>query len=363
MPRLRPSSDRRAAARVRAVTSRASANPAAAEPQPAAGAGEATRAALGPQQLAWLAAVAQHGSFAAAARALGVVPSALTYRVRQIEEALDVLLFDRRARRAQLTPAGAALLAGSAHLLREWDALAQRVRRIATGWEAELTIAADAVIDARTLLELCEAFYGLGAPTRLRLRSETLSGTLHALLRGQADLALGVTLDAVPPAQVRLHTLGEVTFEFVVAPHHPLAKQQPPLTPDDIRGHRIVAVADSAPDGGLTLGLQPGQDVLTVPTMEMKLQAQLRGLGCGWLPRPLVQPYLDAGRLVACPTTLPARTARTGYAWRADTASPQGAGRALRWWLQQLAQPRTRQALLMHCPRPLPTATLLDSGS
>lgn len=316
--------------------------------------GEAVRAALGPQPLAWLAAVAQHGSFAAAARALGVVPSALTYRVRQIEEALDVLLFDRRSRRARLTPAGEALLSGSAHLLREWDALAQRVRRIATGWEAELTIAADAVIDPRALLELCEAFYALKAPTRLRLRSETLSGTLQALLRGHADLALGVTLDAPVPSNVQLNTLGEVAFDFVVAPHHPLAAQPQPLTPEDIWAQRIVAVADSAPEGGLTLGLLPGQDVLTVPTMAMKLQAQLRGLGCGWLPRPLVQPYLDAGQLVVCATTLPARTARTGYAWRAERGT--GSGRALEWFLQQLAQPRTRQALLMHCPRPLPAA-------
>ena len=44
-----------------------------------------------------LQAIADEGSFAAAARALGLVPSALTYRVRQIEDALDVLLFDRSA--------------------------------------------------------------------------------------------------------------------------------------------------------------------------------------------------------------------------------------------------------------------------
>jgi hypothetical protein len=57
---------------------------------------------------------------------------------------LDVLLFDRRSRRAQLTPAGAELLRAGEHLLLELDAVAQRVQRIATGWEAQLTIAADA---------------------------------------------------------------------------------------------------------------------------------------------------------------------------------------------------------------------------
>ncbi|MEW6695393.1 MAG: LysR family transcriptional regulator [Pseudomonadota bacterium] len=310
------------------------------------------RAALGPEQLALLATIARCGSFAAAARELGLVPSALSYRVRQIEEALDVLLFDRRARRAQPTPAGAELLRASEHLLREWDAVAERVRRVATGWEAELTIAADAVIDARTLLELCEAFYTLGAPTRLRLRSETLSGTLEALLSGRADLALGVTLDRQPGGDIHLHDLGEVAFWFVVAPCHPLAEAPEPLTPQTLRAHRIVAVADSAPRGGLTYGLLPGQDVLTVPTMQMKLEAQLRGLGCGWLPQPLVQPYVDAGHLVVRQTTLPPRTARTAYAWRATggrRAAP--ATPALQWWLQRLADPVTRAALLMRRPR------------
>ena len=45
------------------------------------------RNVLTPDALAMLQAIAHAGSFAAAARDLGVVPSALTYRVRVIEEA------------------------------------------------------------------------------------------------------------------------------------------------------------------------------------------------------------------------------------------------------------------------------------
>lgn len=307
------------------------------------------RAALNPENLHLLGAVARNGSMAAAARELGLVPSALTYRVRQIEDALDVLLFDRRSRRAQPTPAGAELLRSGEHLLTEWDALAQRVKRIATGWEAQLTISADALIARGPLLELCEAFFALGAPTQLRLRTETLSGTLETLSTGQADLALGVTLDAGLAPGLQAETLGEVEFVFVVAPHHPLAQATDPLSPADVQAHRAVAVADSTQraGGGLTFGLLPGQPVFTVPTMQHKLEAQLRGLGCGSLPRPLVRPYLDTGRLVARPTTLPPRVYHPGYAWR----GPGHVGRALQWWLDRLATPATRQALLHHHAR------------
>ena len=57
------------------------------------------RDVLTPDALSMLHTIAQDGSFAAAARTLNLVPSALTYRVRQIEDALDVLLFDRRSGR------------------------------------------------------------------------------------------------------------------------------------------------------------------------------------------------------------------------------------------------------------------------
>ena len=113
----------------------------------------APRSVLSADNLGLIEAVARLGSMAAAARELGLVPSALTYRVRQIEDALDVLLFDRSSRKAELTPAGQELLRGGAHLLNELDAVAERVKRVATGWEPQLTIAADALIDRATLFD------------------------------------------------------------------------------------------------------------------------------------------------------------------------------------------------------------------
>ena len=103
------------------------------------------RSALTPDALAMMDAIARSGSFAAAARQLGKVPSALTYSVRQLEDALDVLLFDRRSRQATLTAAGQELLDEGRRLLEEVDAVANRVKRVATGWETQLTIAVDDV--------------------------------------------------------------------------------------------------------------------------------------------------------------------------------------------------------------------------
>ena len=291
-----------------------------------------------------LATVAQTGSLAGAARALGVVPSALTYRVRQIEEALDVLLFDRSARRARLTDAGTELIHEGQRILADLDAVAHRVKRVATGWEPQLTIAADSLIAQTTLLELCEAFLAQSPPTQLKIQRETLSGTWEALTSGAADLALGVATEAA--IGIRSKPLGEVSFVFAVAPTHPLANAPEPLSDELIRQHRVVAVADSTRRGnGLSIGLLPGQRVLTVNDMPTKLQAQLRGLGCGNVPQCLAQAYLDTGRLVAKRTEIGQRVSKVSYAWRTGTPA-RAPGRALQWWLDKLESPATRLALL-----------------
>jgi DNA-binding transcriptional LysR family regulator len=307
------------------------------------------RDVLTPDALEMLQRIAQTGSFAAAAREQGLVPSALTYRVRQIEDALDVLLFDRSLRNAKLTPAGDELLREGTRLLQDIDAIAHRVKRVATGWEPQFTIAVDSIISKATVMELCDAFFTQfkdgPPPTRLKIRDETLSGTLEALVSGQADLALAVGMEGTTNAGIMSKPLGAFHFVYAVAPHHLLATAPEPLSDATLLQHRAVAVADTIQRGtGLTFGLLGGQDVFTVPSMRDKLDAQLRGLGGGFLPESLARPYLETGRLVQKKVARPERVARVGYAWRSSNAATQG--RALQWWLAQLESTTTRAALM-----------------
>ncbi|HMO46380.1 MAG TPA: LysR family transcriptional regulator [Rubrivivax sp.] len=321
-----------------------------------------THFALTPDALAMIDTIARTGSFAAAARELGKVPSALTYSVRQLEDALDVLLFDRRSRQAKFTAAGAELLNEGRRLLAESAAVANRVKRVASGWETQLSVAVDDALSRLTVFELCEAFYALdpqgmagagtlgngGPGTRLKLRTEVMTGTWEALVSGQADLAIGVGLQSPPPG-VALEPIGELGFVFAVSPRHPLAAAREPINDVELLRFRAVAVADTAQHmSPLTLNLLPGQDVLTVSSMTAKIEALLRGLGCGYIPEPMVREHLRDGRLVARRTLRPNAPVRLGYAWRCGIGRRERAslGLALQWWLEQLAVPTTRQALL-----------------
>lgn len=75
------------------------------------------------RQFEALRAVDDHGSFAAAARALGLVPSALSMQIAGLETTLGVTLFDRARRPPRLTPAGETALAHARTILAEYEAL------------------------------------------------------------------------------------------------------------------------------------------------------------------------------------------------------------------------------------------------
>ena len=194
-------------------------------------------------------------------------------------------------------------------------------------------------------MELCEAFYALSPPTQIRLRDETLSGVMEALTSGQADLAIGAGPDSNNVSGVQSKPLGSTHFVFAVAPHHPLAKAEEPLSDEVIQRHRAVAVADSIQRGsGLTFGIFSGQEVFTVASMKDKLEAQLRGMGGGNLPIGMASRYVETGRLVVKKTERAKRLVTVHYAWRGGQGKTQG--RAMQWWLAQLESAATRTALL-----------------
>lgn len=289
-----------------------------------------------------LDAIDRRGSFAAAADELHRVPSAITYSIQQAEDALDVLLFDRRGHRAKLTAAGRELLDEGRHLLRAAADLECRVRQVAKGWEAELRIAVDTVIGMEKLLGIVTEFYEANTGTRLRFLHEVLGGTWDALASGRADLALGAYGDAPSGAAYVSRLLGRVELVLVAAPFHPLAREGAPIGESALVRHRAVSIADSSrllPPR--TVGLLSGQDVLTVASLEAKVDALMAGLGVGWIPRWIAGREAYAGRLVTLEPEAPRPASDIVVAWR-----PAATGKAARWFVKRLEDPLVAASLL-----------------
>ncbi|WP_375592233.1 LysR family transcriptional regulator [Chitiniphilus eburneus] len=283
-----------------------------------------------------LDAIVRKGSFAAAADEVHRVPSAVTYMVKKLEDELGVQLFDRSGHRAKLTEAGQTLLDEGRHLLRAAGDLECRVRRVATGWETELNVALDGLLPMELLHPIVRDFDLLDSGTRLRFSREVLAGMWDALLDHRADLAVGVSGEGPHGGGYATRALGEVDFVFAVAPGHPLAQAKQPLSANQIQQHRVVAMADTSRTLlPRTVGILSGQEIFTVPDIQAKLSAQIAGLGCGYLPRCLAMPYIEAGSLVALTVEEHKEPAVLYAAWRTT-----GLGRAHKWWINRLSEDR-----------------------
>jgi DNA-binding transcriptional LysR family regulator len=285
-------------------------------------------------------AIARRGSFSGAAKELFRVPSTISYTVTKLEEDLGVQLFERFGPRVALTAAGEELLKEGRYLLKAAGDLESRVRRVASGWETELTIAMDSMLAPAALLDDLQAFYDVADQTRVRIVKEQLSGTWEALLDRRADLLVGAAGEGPSGGGYTAEPLGTVSFVFVVAPGHPLANVDHPLGKADLSYHRAVAVADSARTlQARTVGLLFGQDALSVPDMRTKYQFQRAGIGFGFLPETWVRDDIARGVLIE-KAVEEAKPDETLYlAWRSGEA-----GTALNWWRERLrsANPLSR---------------------
>jgi DNA-binding transcriptional LysR family regulator len=225
-----------------------------------------------------------------------------------------------------------------------------------------LTLATDGTVCTSVMLDLLEAFDAQrvrGAPaTRMSLRRLRPSEAWDALAAGDADLVIGILGDLASQDGVDVRPLGEVNCPFVVASHHPLARAVEPISDDVRTRHRAVAV--DAPNRAAVpanRGLLPGQEVLTVWSIEDQIEVLLRGLACGFVPESMVWAELSAGLLVRRDTEYKPRCVRLGYAWR--RVHRMQVGLALQWWLDRLDDVGTRLALAEWRSRPNATVHTL----
>ncbi|CAL95583.1 LysR substrate-binding domain-containing protein [Azoarcus olearius] len=279
-----------------------------------------------------LDAIDRKQSFAAAAEALFRVPSALSYTVSKLEEDLGVQLFDRSKRRAVLTPAGRLVLEQGRHILTATEELTRLVQAVGDGWEVELRIAVDSVLDFAPIYALVAEFQTLQHRTELLLSEEVLGGSWDALNTGRCDLVIGAAGEAIAGG-IATRALGEVEFVFAVAAGHPLCALAQPLATEALLDFPTVVVADSSRYlPARSTGLLDGRSRVVVPSIARKIEAQCLGLGVGYLPRHRIGAELAAGTLCELSLEKAHPPQALSIAWRSAAR-----GKALRWFLDRLA--------------------------
>lgn len=230
--------------------------------------------------------------FGKAAENLYLTQSAVSFRIRQLEETLGVKLFMRQRNNILLTPSGERLVVHAENILASWQLALQDIG-VSEARSLQLTLGSTAnlwdTFLQSILPQLAVSFPGL----YMRTEINTSQDLIRSLLGGRLDIA--VILDPPKISELAASRIGRI--ELVLCTN----KADTQLLNIPEIGHIFV-------DWGTAFNLQqaklfhdPVAPVLHTAQSHIALEFLLSHGGAAFLPKPLIQPHLENGRLFLIP--------------------------------------------------------------
>jgi len=236
-------------------------------------------------ELAIFVAVAEQGSFVAAARHLGRSPAAVTRAVAALEDRLGTRLFNRTTRAVALTDAGGRYLDLCRRALAEFEELELSAASERSEPRGLLTVTAPEMFGRLHILPIAQAF--MRAYPAVRVSLLLLNRMVSFVDEG---IDLGVRIAELQDSSLRAIQVGWVRRVAVASPAY-LAARGEPGNPADLTAHDIIAITGirtaydrwsfGAGAGETTVILEPR---LTLSTVQAALDAAVAG---GGIVRPL----------------------------------------------------------------------------
>lgn len=174
------------------------------------------------QHLQAFVAIAETGSFSAAAERLHLTQPAISKRIALLEDQLKVSLFDRIGRQVTLTQAGQVLLSKARLILDEVIAAQRAIADLQGDVQGKLSIATSHHVGLHYLPPYLREFSMRHPQVKLDLHFLDSEQAYHEILQGRFDVAI-ITLALSQDPRIQSHTLWHDQLHFVVAPSHPLA--------------------------------------------------------------------------------------------------------------------------------------------
>jgi DNA-binding transcriptional LysR family regulator len=247
-------------------------------------------------QLLVLLAVAEAGSFTAAARRLGRATSAISYAIDTLEEQLGLSLFDRgTTRKPKLTQQGEAIVTEARAVAYSIDTLRARVRGFLDELEPEVSLAVDSMLPSDRLTTLLREFRAQFPTVPVRLLVQTLGGVERAVRSGFAGIGVG-SLVHMDMTGFRVINVEGVLIIPVAAHNHPLAQANetgPPRASDFVQLVLSEQPAGASRDIGVV-----SLNVWRINDQAVRHKLLLAGIGWCGMPEPIVRADIESGRVV-----------------------------------------------------------------
>jgi DNA-binding transcriptional LysR family regulator len=288
------------------------------------------------EHLRVLAAIAEHGSFTAAARGLRRTQGAISHSVATLEEQLDLKLFDRTARRPVMTEQGHAILHEGAAVLERLAELHGVAAVLSQGLEPSVSAVIDTLYPTGQLVEIVREFEGEFPSVRLVLQTGVLAQVVERVRSGTCQL--GVTGATDLPADLVVGACCTVKLVAVASPRCPLGKMKRRLSDRLLREHTNILLTDDV-DTSAATDKFVGRKVWRVGDSQVRYALICAGLGWARLPVNQVAEDLKQGRLVRLATTRWPKP--TSILLQTIHRADHGPGRAGQWLVERLRQTAT----------------------
>lgn len=284
-------------------------------------------------QMRALIAVAETGSFSAAARKLGRVQSAISQSIQSLEDTLGVQLFDRDAKTPKLNETGRVLLQDAYGLVHGAEALRSRAESIANNIEPELTLAVDSMFPNIVLMAALQEFGKEFPNVSVSLFTEGLGAAEQRLRDGVARLGIYSPLSTAPSNDLLWEPMTSIELIPVVASSHPLAREAAPIDRHVLEKHVQLVLTDRTPMSQNLRGGILSLHIWRFADLGTRLEFLLAGFGWCNMPRHLVADHIKAGRLQELVIKDHANLALPMHAVYDRSRPP---GKAGRWFLEEL---------------------------
>jgi DNA-binding transcriptional LysR family regulator len=176
------------------------------------------------RQLEYFVAVAEEANFTRAAERVHISQSGVSAQVRALESDLGTELFDRSARTARLTPAGAAALPHARATLDAADALRQAVDDVHGLVRGRLTMGMIIGCEVTPLFDALAAFHRAHPAIEIALQEDNSDRLIENVRSGSTDIAL-VGTSGEPPAGLDAQVIVSEGLVALVPAGHPLSRR------------------------------------------------------------------------------------------------------------------------------------------
>ncbi|ROR96295.1 DNA-binding transcriptional LysR family regulator [Salana multivorans] len=261
--------------------------------------------------LRYAKAVAETGSFSAAARAFGVSQPALSSGVARLEERLGARLFERSTRGVRMTAFGAQILPLIERTLGDVDALTAEARRLTDPGPRSIRVGVSPLVDPGLVTRAYRAVRELDRPRDLVLREADLAMLQDGLVAGDLDPVLAPSVSPLPRFEHRIidaEPMVVVTAQAADASSAEGAVRHEPVELTDVAGDPFILVPDACGLTTFTSQLFAAHDLPLTPypgaASSYRVLEQWAGLGFGAALLPLSKlsspdaphrPLLDGG--------------------------------------------------------------------